>query len=103
MRFNLVADKVQRFTHLDAQRLSLVTAHDGAAIVVGQNDHWHVFQARVKDPLCADIEICAVADRDRPRHARSYRRTTPAITPQISLSSFSSMSGKVSRVLAGAR
>ncbi len=50
---------------------AFITARHGATIIVRQNDDRHVFQGRIKDPLGADIEVRAVADRDRPLHARS--------------------------------
>lgn len=100
---DLIADVMERLAHLDAQSLGLVATRDRAAVVVRQQDHWNILEGRVEDALGADVEVCAVADRERPCHARSYRRTTPAMTPQISLSSVSSMSGYGSWLLAGAR
>lgn len=71
MRRDLVADQVQRLSHLDTQRLGLIAARHSAAIIVRQDDDRHTLQGRIKYPLCADIEIRAVADRDRPCHPRS--------------------------------
>ena len=46
-----------RRTHLHAQRLHLVGASHGAAIVVGQHHHGHVLQTWLKHTLATDIKI----------------------------------------------
>ncbi len=38
---------------------------------VWQDDEWDIFQGRIEDAFGADIEVRAIADRDRPLHARS--------------------------------
>ena len=77
MRLDLVADEVQGLAHFDTKSLGFIAAGDGTAVIVRQHDDGHVLQRRVEDPLGADVKVRAVADRDGPRHPRSYRRTTP--------------------------
>ena len=78
-----------RRTHLHAQRLHLVGASHGAAIVVGQHHHGHVLQTWLKHTLATDIKIVDVhqsklRDRIHAQPPRFKRRTTPTTTPHTS-------------------
>jgi len=69
--FNLVSDQVQWLAHLNAERLGFVASRDRASVIVRQHNHRHVLQSWIEDPFGADVEVRAVADRDRTLHARS--------------------------------
>jgi hypothetical protein len=50
------AQREGRRAHLDAERLGLGRARDGAPVVVGQHQHRHALQPPVEDPLARDVE-----------------------------------------------
>lgn len=77
--------------HLDAQRLGLVGARHGAAVIVGQHHHRPREQLGIEDPLAGHVEIIDVDQSETGRAERlgahSIFLATPTTTPKTSSTS----------------
>ena len=58
-----------RRAHLDAQGLGFVTAGNGTAVVVGQDDHRSALQPGLEDAFAGDVKVVAVDEGEHGGHS----------------------------------